>query len=57
LLLPGMAFGRPFLFFLGLFGAHVAPLLILPIQGNLQGRPASYAESDDETQNTLRLIN
>src|SRR6202035_33091 len=46
LFLSGMAFGRPFLFFLGLFGAHVAALLILPFQGNLRGRPASYAESD-----------
>jgi hypothetical protein len=27
-----MALGRPFLFFLGLFGTHVAPLLILPLQ-------------------------
>jgi len=32
LFLSRMAFGRPFLFFLGLFGAHVAPLLILPLQ-------------------------
>src|SRR6202007_2289724 len=32
LFLAWMAFGRPFLFFLGLFGAHVAPLLILPLQ-------------------------
>jgi hypothetical protein len=32
LFLSRMAFGRPFLFLLGLFGAHVAPLLILPLQ-------------------------
>jgi hypothetical protein len=57
LFLSGMAFGRPFLFFLGLFGTHVAPLLILPIQGNLRGRPASYAEPDNETQINLKLIN
>src|SRR3977135_2288692 len=37
LFLTGMAFGRPFLFFLGLLGTHVATLLILPLQGNLRG--------------------
>lgn len=37
LVLSRVAFGRPFLFFLGLVGTHVAPLLILPLQGNLRG--------------------
>ena len=32
LFLSRMAFGRPFLFLLGLFGAHIAPLPILPLQ-------------------------
>ena len=32
LILPWMAFGRAFLFLLGLVGTHVAPLLILPLQ-------------------------
>ena len=32
LLVARMALGRPFLFLLGLFGTHVAPLLILPLQ-------------------------
>jgi len=37
LFLAPIAFGRAFFCFLGLFGAHVAPLPILPLQGYLRG--------------------
>jgi hypothetical protein len=32
-----MPFVRTFFFFWGLVGTHVAPVLILPVQGNLRG--------------------
>jgi hypothetical protein len=47
LLLPGMTFVvRTFFFFLGLVGTLVAPMLILPVQGNLRGDAQSYSESE-----------
>ena len=35
-----------FFFFLGLVGTLVAPMLILPVQGNLRGDAQSYSESE-----------
>ena len=57
LFLPGMAFGRPFLFLLGLVRTHIAPLFILPLQGNLRGDETSYSESDGTTQKCAEPVN
>ncbi len=47
LFLPWMAFVvLTFFFFLGLVGTLVAPVLILPVQGNLRGDAQSYSESE-----------
>ena len=47
LFLPRMAFVvLTFFFFLGLVGALVAPMLILPVQVNLRGDAQSYSESE-----------
>jgi len=51
LLLPWMAFMvLTFFFFLGLVGTLVAPMLILPVQGNLRGDAQSYSESKDASR-------
>jgi hypothetical protein len=55
LVLSRVAFGWPFLFFLGLVRTHVAVLFILPLQGNLRGRLTSYAESPSTTQKTGKI--
>ena len=62
LFLTGMAFGRPFLFFLGLLGTHVATLLILPLQGNLRGVNyiiryiGWYNTKNSQTSELVRLV-
>src|SRR5258708_20456570 len=47
LFLPWMAFVvRTFFFLLGLVGTLIAPVLILPVQGNLRGDARSYSDSE-----------
>ena len=47
LFLPWMTFVvRTFFFLLGLVGTLVAPMLILPVQGNLRWDAQSYSESE-----------
>src|SRR5215472_2450591 len=57
LLLPRMPFVRTFFLFWGLVGTHVAPVLILPVQGNLRGEFSSYSESENATRKLRKPVN